>query len=125
MVNTRVIGKNGSELPNSYACPTNVERNAISAASFEKHVMETHPSINNELMPPDHTIIIEAGIQSSISKKTTQKIDNVLHHRMLTSCGDANAKDGKSKKIDPALCVYVGAYLICVVDYKYLIEKVP
>ena len=68
MINTRVIGKNGLELPNAcdddvcYACPTNVENNAISAASFEKHVMKTHPCVNNELMPPDHTIIIEEGI---------------------------------------------------------------
>jgi len=131
IINTRVIGKNGLELPNAcdgdvcYACPTNVERNAISAPSFEKHVMETHPCVNNELMPPDHTIIIEAGIQSSMSKKTTQKIDNVLRHRILTSCGGANVKVGKSKKIDPALCLYVGAYLICVIDNKYLTEKVP
>ena len=76
-------------------------------------------------MPPDHTIIIEAGIQSSMSKETTQKIDNVLRHRILTFCGDANVEVGKSKKIDPAMCLYVGAYLICVIDNKYLTEKVP
>ena len=76
-----------------------MERNAISAASFEKYVMETHPCVNNELMPPDHTIIIEAGIQSSMSKKTTQKIDNVLRHRILTSCSDANVKVGKVKRL--------------------------
>ena len=68
MINTRVIGNNGLELPNACdgnvcdARPTNMERNAISAASFEKHVTETNPCVNNQVTPPDHTIIIEEGI---------------------------------------------------------------
>jgi len=71
IINTRVIGKNGLELPNAYdgdvyyTCPTNMESNAISAASFENHVMETHPYVNNQLMPPDHAIISTATPSST------------------------------------------------------------
>jgi hypothetical protein len=74
-------------------------------------------------MPPEHTLIIEGNITSSISNTTQQRIDRHLRHRILTSCGDANIMMG-TKHIDPALCIYTGAYLICI-DNKNLTEKVP
>ena len=80
LINTRVVGKNGLELPPTF---DSVERSAISAASFEKHVMETHPCVENDIMPPDQTLVVEAGIKSSMSKKAKQKIDKVLRHRIL------------------------------------------
>jgi len=131
-LNTRVVGQNGLTLPPTfdgdacYACPTNVERNCISAASFKKHVTSTHPSVESNDDPPDHTIVIYANITHAKSKKCkVRRIDNVLRHRIITSCGDAHVKVGKSKKIDPALCLYVGAYLQCVVDNACLNERVP
>ena len=129
-INTRVIGQNGIDLPSSfegdacYACPTNKERNSISAGNFKKHIIATHPSIESNELPPAHTIVIEADIRSSLSKNSKMKIDKVLRHRITTTCGDANVKVG-TKHIDPALCLYVGAYLICVIGNKYLKEKVP
>ena len=130
-INTRVIGENGLTLPSSfgnkdacYACPTNKERNAVAAGNFQKHVIVTHPQVNDHELPPDHTIIIEADIKSSSSKRSRQKIDNVLRHRIITSCGDAQVKVG-TKKIDPALCLYVGAYVICVIDNSHLKDRVP
>ncbi len=74
-------------------------------------------------MPPEHTLIIEGHITSSISTTTGQRIDRHLRHRILTRCGDANVMMG-SKHIDPALCIYIGAYLICI-DNKHLRDKVP
>ena len=74
-------------------------------------------------MPPKHTLIIEAKITSSISNTTPQQVDKHLRHRIITSCGDANVMMG-TKHIDPALCIYRGAYLICI-DNKHLTEKVP
>ena len=131
LINTRVIGENGLTLPSSfgnkdacYASPTNKERNAISAGNFGKHVIVTHPHVNENRLPPDHTIIIEADIRSSSSKRSKQKIDNVLRHRIITSCGDAQVKVG-TKHIDPALCLYVGAYVICVIDNSHLKDRVP
>ena len=130
-INTRVIGENGLTLPSSfgnkdacYASPTNKERNAISAGNFKQLVIKTHPHVNENRLPPDHTIIIEADIKSSSSKRSKQKIDNVLRHRIITSCGDAQVKVG-TKHIDPALCLYVGAYVICVIDNSHLKDRVP
>ena len=106
-----------------YACPTNKERNAIQAAIFQKHIQATHPNVTCDEMPPEHTLIIEGNITSSISHTTRQRIDRHLRHRIITSCGDANVMMG-SKHIDPALCIYIGAYLICI-DNKHLTAKVP
>ncbi len=74
-------------------------------------------------MPPDHTLIIEGHITSSISNTTGQRIDRHLRHRIITSCGDANVMMG-SKHIDPALCIYIGGYLKCI-DNKHLRDRVP
>jgi hypothetical protein len=130
-INKRVVKPGGLQLLPSfegkdvcYACPTNVERNAISAINFKNHVLRTHPNVNDNNLPPDHTIIIEADIKSSLSKRSKQKVDNVLRHRIMTSCGDAQVKVG-TKKIDPALCLYVGAYVICVIDNTHLKDRVP
>ena len=106
-----------------YACPTNKERNAIQAAIFQKHIQATHPNVTCDEMPPKHTLIIEGNITNSISHTTRQRIDRHLRHRIITSCGDANVMMG-SKHIDPALCIYIGAYLICI-DNKHLTAKVP
>ena len=46
-----------------------------------------------------------------------------MRHRIITSCGDANAMMG-TKHIDSALCIYLGAYLMCI-DNKHLTDKVP
>jgi hypothetical protein len=64
-------------------------------------------------MPPEHTLIIKGHITSSISNKTQQRINRHLRHCIITSIGDAHVMMG-SKHIDPALCIYIGAYLIYV-----------
>jgi hypothetical protein len=74
-------------------------------------------------MPPEHTLIIEGHITSSISNTAPQRIDRHLRHRIITSCGDANIMMG-SKHIDPGLCIYTGAYLTCI-DNKHLRDNVP
>jgi hypothetical protein len=106
-----------------YACLTNNERNSIQASIFKKHILATHPSINSNLNPLEHTIIIEADINSSAAKNTHQKIKEHLRNRIITTCGDADVMAG-TKHIDPALCIYVGAHLICI-DNKHLKDKVP
>jgi hypothetical protein len=73
-------------------------------------------------MPPEHTLIIEGHITSSISNTTGQIINRHLRHHIITTFGDANVIMG-SKHIDPALCIYIGAYLICI-DSKHLRNKV-
>ncbi len=57
-----------------------------------------------------------------MSKNSNQKVDKHLRHCIITSCGDANAMTG-TKHIDPALCIFLGAYLMCI-DNKHLTDKV-
>jgi len=83
----------------------------------------THPSITCKELPPNHTLIIEANISSSISKKSQHKIDRHLKKRILTTCGDADVMSG-TKHIDPALCIYIGSSLICI-DNKHMKDRVP
>ena len=49
-------------------------------------------------------------------------LDKHLHHQIITNCGDANSTMG-TKHLDPALCLYLGAYLMCI-DNKHLKDKV-
>ena len=74
-------------------------------------------------MPPEHTLIIEGNITSSIRSTNRQRINRHLRNRIITSCRDAHVMMG-SKHIDLALCLYIGAYLICI-DNKHLTDKVP
>jgi len=106
-----------------YACPTNKERNSIQKAIFRQHIQATHPSVTTNDLPPSHTLIIEAHITSSNSKKIQQKVDKNLRNQIITTCGDADVMVG-TKHIDPALCVYHGAHLICI-DNKHLNSKNP
>jgi hypothetical protein len=106
-----------------YACPTNKERNSIQAAIFRQHIQTTHPCVNSNKLLPEHKLIIEAQITSSVSKKSQQRIDRHVRNCIITSCGDADVIMG-TKHIDPALCIYISAYLICI-DSKHLKDKVP
>ena len=47
----------------------------------------------------------------------------MLRHRILTTCGDANVSAG-TKHVDPALCLYVGAHVICTIGNENLNKKV-
>jgi hypothetical protein len=101
----------------------NKEQNAIQAAIFQKHIQATHPSVTCNEMPPEHTLIIEGNITSSIRTTKQQQINRHLRKHIITSCGDVNVMMG-SKHIDPALCIFIGAYLICIHN-KHLTDKVP
>ena len=57
-----------SDLDWSYACPTHKKRNAISAGVFKNHILKTHPSTNSDVLPPEHTIVIEGDFQTSTKK---------------------------------------------------------
>jgi hypothetical protein len=78
-----------------------------------------HSNVN----PPEHTIIIESDISISGAKTAHKMIKEHLRHRIITTCGDADVM-AVTKHNDPALCIYVGAHLICI-DNKCLKDKVP
>ena len=115
-LNERVVGSDlVPNLPDEFpgldavfACPTNIERNSISAGNFKRHVLNTHPSVHSLDEPPNHTLIIEANIRSSKGRKAN--IGGAIKSRMLTSCGDAKVLTASKRHVDPALCLYVGAH---------------
>ncbi len=95
----------------------------IQKAISQHHIQATHPSVATNELPPDHTLIIEAHITSSNSKKSQQKVDQHSRNCIITSCSDVDVMVG-TKHIDPALCIYIGVHLICI-DNKHLNSKTP
>ena len=79
-INTRVLGRNGLKLPKRlegnacYACYRNMERNSITAGIFDQHLQDTHPPEDSKELPPTHTLIIEAHVDSktNCSEKKTE-----------------------------------------------------
>jgi hypothetical protein len=70
-INSRVVGQNGVTLPSSFddmdiyfVCTYNIKQHSISAAHFKQYVEKTHLSVENNHLPPSHTVIIEANINS-------------------------------------------------------------
>jgi len=131
-INTRVIGgQDGVTLPSTfdgdvvYATSTNKERNAIQAGIFCDHILSTHPTMQSKDLPPDHTIVVEAVIESSKSKKSSTSIGSYTRDRIIHTCGDADCVVSNTKYVDPALRLYVGAHCMCTVDNKRLKDKVP
>ena len=135
-LNERVIGSDlVPHLPDDFpgldavfACPKNTERNSISAGNFKRHVLNTHPSVQGLAEPPQHTLIVEANIKSSIGQKNLPNanlIGGAMRQRILTTCGDAKVLTGSKRHVDPALCLYVGAHVLCIIDNENLTNKVP
>ena len=132
LINKRVIGTNGLQPPDhlendaSYACPTNKERNSISAGIFKKIINANNPDKGSDMMPPSNTIIIESTFGISTAKNgPIRRIKNALRHRIITTCGDADIEYGNNKKADPALCLYTGVNLIYTADNNKMSEKPP
>eukprot|EP00985_Skeletonema_marinoi_P016493 scaffold8885_cov170-Skeletonema_marinoi.AAC.3 len=146
-INKRVINpKNGivppSDDPNiSYACGTNKQRNGVIAGHFQQHILSTHPDVDSDEDPPDHTLMIEASFTSSNKKEAStgesnggkskkrkrnskngkkRKISQALHGIITTELGDNDIKstDFKTKgaKLDPVLRLYHGSHHMCITN---------
>ena len=141
MINTRLVGLNGVELPDvnsdsdiAYSCPTNLERNLIHTELFQQHIRD-FPSVSSEELPPEHTVVIEANISKAPKKRRFNEktrnnnnnnnsnnntetpsyipVNNLIRHRIYTRCGDSDVSFG-TKHIDPAIKWYTGAH--CMVN---------
>ena len=81
MLNKRIVGKNGLTLSEDsanadmcYAYPFNKKRNSFSAGTFQDLLLSREfPAINSNDLPLEHTIIIEADIQTSSTKGSSGK----------------------------------------------------
>lgn len=122
LLENRVIGQNGLTLPNiipgdtCYACQTNSKRNSITASIFNQHVQVTHPDAQSNTLPPDHTIIIEADIQSTNGFTNGKNMQSL--QRRIIELGDDNVRYG-TKLIDPCLCCYTGGFFMCNSNEKF------
>jgi hypothetical protein len=136
-INSRVIGRNGLELPAvmdgdvAYACPSNKERNSVNRGLFRNHIIiTTHPEVTSDEEPPKHTVMIEAFIYSEASENKTKKkrtkpattrVPFFLLDCIFTQCGDSAIRNGSESggaKIDPALPIYPGAKLMATNNKK-------
>jgi hypothetical protein len=148
-INKRVIDpKNGitppSDDPNiAYACGTNKQRNGVIAGHFQQHILNTHPDINSNENPPDHTLMIEASFKSSKKDEASstdegrkgekakkrkrrsknrkeRKLSQALHDIITSELGDNDIKstDFKTKgaKLDPVLRLYTGSHHMCITN---------
>ena len=89
------------------------------------NIFETYHWYTSIYLPPGHTIVICADVSHTLNKKCRVEIDNVLLHRMLTSCDDAHTKEGPLKKVDLTLRFYEVAHLQCVIHKMCFNERVP
>lgn len=69
----------------------------IFAGVFLEHSKRENPTIESKKDPPNHTIMVEAKIESSINKKNNQQtqpllITEMMRHGILTTCGDGSVK---------------------------------
>ena len=127
-LNSRLVGQNGVGLPEDspdadtrYACPFNKQQNAASAGIFQDHLLSGEfPTIDSDDLPPEHTIIIEADIQSSSTEGSTDKtrVSQDIRDRIINTCGDSHIRTPSGKKINPALRMYVGAHAMCTDNSK-------
>ena len=121
LLNTRVIGQNGLALPANttvdtcYACPTNKERNSITASIFKRHVQATHPDAQSFELPPDHTIIIEADIQPTTGSNNSYSMQSL--RRRIIELGDNDVRCG-TKLVDPCLRCYTGGFFMSTSNEK-------
>ena len=116
LINKRVVGtmlpmpENAPDA--SVACSTNKERNGVTAATFKKHIEETHPAICDDGPPPDHTLIIEASV--SIAHQT--EIEDEESTGTKRRKRKRTQPQHKMPKIEPALRVYPGSHHMCITN---------
>ena len=69
-------------------------------------------------------MVVKVDIFSLISDKCNMKVDNVIHHNIISTCGNENVKYG-SQKVEHTLCLYVDTFIMYVLPIKYSKEAAP
>jgi len=85
--------------------------NGIMAGIFRNHIMETHPTIDSDEVPPVHTLMVEASM-----KKKTQPVLRAIHDIIVARLGDNDIHStmiaSQGAKIHPALRLFPGSSLL-------------
>ncbi len=133
LINSRIVSTTSTlTIPQNapdacFACSTNKERNGVTAASFKRLIEETHPTITNDDLPPDHTLIIEASVSKAIEteagsrkRKRHSTVPAAFHDTVITQLGDddirSTAYAASNAKIEPALRTYPGCHFMCITN---------
>ncbi len=145
LINSRVVNATltlPDHAPDAcFACSTNKERNGVTAACFKMHIEETHPTIDDNSLPPDHTLIIEASISKTTETETgtedesktnntrkkkkrrrmqRRKVSAAFHDTVITQLGDDDIRStqfaANGAKIEPALRTYPGSHHMCITN---------
>ena len=86
--------------------------NGIMAGIFRNHIMETHPTIDSDEVPPVHTLMVEASM-----KKKTQPVLRAIHDIIVARLGDNDIHStmfaSQGAKIDPVLRLFPGSLFMC------------
>ena len=124
----RLISQDGVHLPEDsphanthHECQFNKCQNTASAGIFRDHLLSREFStIDSNDLSPEHTVIIEADIQSSSTEGSEGKtgVSQDIRERIINICGDSNVRTSSGKKIDPALCMYTDAHAMCTDNSK-------
>ena len=96
----------------------------ISAGNFKYHLLDTHLIFDGKDLPAKNIIVVEAEIFSSDNDQQNVNVVNIIHHQIITTCGDDNVKYS-TNKIDSVLCLYIGTSLMYVYGNESLREKIP
>ncbi|KAL7448089.1 hypothetical protein ACHAWC_000349, partial [Mediolabrus comicus] len=91
------------------------------------HIKETHPTIDDDNLPPDHTLIIEASVSRAIEtdagsrkRKRHRKALAAFHDAVITQLGDDDIRAtefaASGAKIEPALRTYPGCHHMCITN---------
>jgi hypothetical protein len=133
LINSRIVSTTSTlTIPQNapdacFACSTNKERNGVTAASFKRLIEETHPTITNDDLPPDHTLIIEASVSKAIEteagsrkRKRHSTVPAAFHDTVITQLGDDDIRStefaASGAKIEPALRTYPGCHFMCITN---------
>ena len=108
-INSRYIQNPEVTLPEPsklrYACPTNVERNAVSTSMFLRHLQATHTESDDPSTEcPNHTVMIKGTLR--YSRRTTGMISRNLRNMIYDTCGDSDVENGEGKRAAPVLKFY-------------------
>ena len=134
LLNTRVVDTNGVTLPKTteqsdttYACPNNKQRNTVNAGICDSLIKsDLFPKVDDKGLPPDHTIFVEADIQSCNTNESTGKtrVSRELCERIISTCGDGHCQSSTKKRVDPCLRLYPGAHSMVTDNSRLKSDKV-
>ena len=91
------------------ACTTNVERNAVEFMTWKKYIVENHPQVDHDELPPNNVLFIECSMKCN--KKRVSKVVHDVSHSMLSDDDMRSTNFScRGAKISPIMRCYPGSH---------------